>query len=133
MCGTFETRVSARVLALRASVEREAEPKLPEDGEYHERGDDRDELRVGHLLHDDVNVARHPEREGDERRDEYLRGEAVEVLRLLAALDDAVVCGRRHQEHYREGVQAERREVHVLRERGQLVEALREYEYELEA
>src|SRR5205085_10432423 len=108
-------------------------PKLPEDREYDEGRDDRDEQRVRHLLHDDVNVARHPERERDERRDEYLRGEAVEVLRLLAALDYAVIGGGRHQQNDCECVQAEAREVYVLRCRRQLVEALREYDYELKA
>src|SRR5207237_9981414 len=80
-----------RVLALRAAVERQAEPEFPEDGEDDERGDDRDEQRVRHLLDDDVHVARKAERQWDERRDEQLRGEAVEVLRLLPLLDDAVV------------------------------------------
>src|SRR5438270_14092341 len=67
----------ARVFALRASVERQAEPEFPEDCERDERGDDRDELRFRHLEHDDVHVAAESEREWDERRDQHTRGEAV--------------------------------------------------------
>src|SRR5437763_10723941 len=59
----------ARVFALRASVERQAEPEFPEDCERDEGGDDRDELRLRHLEHDDVHVAAEAERERDERRD----------------------------------------------------------------
>src|SRR2546423_14354265 len=81
----------ARVLALRAPVERQAEPEFPEDRERDEGGYDRDELRLRHLEHDDVHVAAEAERERDERRDQNLRGEAGEGCRLLAALDDWVV------------------------------------------
>src|SRR5215213_5873480 len=110
---------SVRVLALRAPVEGQAEPEFPEDGEDDERRDDREELRVRDLLDDHVHVCGERERERDERRDEYLRGEAVEVLGLLPLLDQAVVRGRRNQQHDGQGVEAERREVYVLRERGQ--------------
>src|SRR2546423_1511086 len=123
----------ARVLALRAPVERQAEPEFPEDCERDEGGYDRDELRLRHLAHDDVHVAAEAERERDERRDQNLRGEAVEVLRLLAALDDSVVGRGRHQKHNSQCRQADAREVHVLRQARQTVEALRQDGYELEA
>src|SRR4051812_4809769 len=95
---------SVSILALRASIERQAEPEFPEDGEDDERRDDRDELRVRDLLDDHVHVAGECERERDERRDEYLRREAVEVLGLLALLDQAVVGGRGNQQHDGDGV-----------------------------
>src|ERR1043165_1107656 len=79
-CSFSVATALARVLALRPAVERQAEPEFPEDGEEDERRDDGDELRAGHFLDDDVHVARQAERERDERRDEHLRGEAVEVL-----------------------------------------------------
>src|SRR5438270_7675417 len=88
-----------RVLALRASVERQAEPEFPEDCEHDQSGYDRDELRLSHLEHDDVHVAAESERERDERRDQNLRSEAVEVLSLLSALDEPVVGRGRHQKH----------------------------------
>src|SRR5947209_11178449 len=123
----------ARVLALRASVERQAEPEFPEDGERDEGGDDRDELRLRHLEHNDVHVAAESERERDERRDQHTRGEAVEVLRLLAALDESVVGRRCHQKHDGQRRQADAREVNVLRQARQTVEAISQYGYELKA
>src|SRR5215210_5983880 len=117
---------SVNVLTLRAPIERQAEPEFPEDGEDDERRDDRDELRLRDLLDDHVHVPRERERERDERRDEYLRREAVEVLRLLALFHQTVVGGRRDQQHDGHGVEAEAGEVYVLRQRGELVEALRQ-------
>src|SRR5215204_3185433 len=116
---------SPGVLALRTPVESQAEPEFPEDGEDDERRDDRDQLRVRNLLDDHVHVAGERERERDERRDKYLRREAVEVLGLLALLDQAVVRRRRDEEHDGHGVEPEAGEVYVLRQGRQLVEALR--------
>src|ERR1700760_1076969 len=124
---------STRVLALSASIERQAEPEFPEDCEDDERRNDRDELRLRYLLDDDVHVAAQPERERHERRDEHLRGEAVEVLRHLALLDDAMVRGGRHQKDDGERRHPYAREVYVLRDRRQLIEALRQDCDELKA
>src|SRR5215207_6134788 len=123
---------SVSVLTLRAAVERQAEPEFPEDGEDDERRDDRDELRLRDLLDDHVHVARERERERDERRDQYLRREAVEVLGLLALLDQPVVRGGRDEQHDGERIQPEAGEVYVLRQGRQLVEALGQHADELE-
>src|ERR1051325_3200366 len=90
-----------------AAIECVTEPETVESYEQ-ERGDDsRERGGLCYFAHDDVEVCGDAERERDHRGEQHATGEAMKMFGLFAPLDDAMISGRRHQQH---GAQRNERE-----------------------
>ena len=97
-----------------STIDSKPEPEAVKEKEHHESGDRSRRSGLRDFANDEKEVATNAQGERDHSGNQDATREAVKVLCLFAALDDAVIRGGRHQQDDAHGNKREAHQMYVL-------------------